>query len=112
MTAAWPMPDISVHLEEHIATVTLDRPPVNAITRGTMAELRDAFVALSAERNVRVAILTATRPSETTGGRWLELDMRAALWTIPAERMKAGREHRVTLSREALAILRDLAQLR
>jgi integrase len=61
---------------------------------------------------LRFTILTATRPSETTGGRWPELDLRAALWTIPGERMKAGREHRVTLSREALAILRDLAELR
>lgn len=54
------MPDITVQLEEHVATVTLDRPPVNAITRATMAEIRDAFVALGTDREVRVAIFTAT----------------------------------------------------
>jgi enoyl-CoA hydratase len=51
--------DITVELRDHIATVTLSRPPVNAIDRGTMAEIRDAFVALSENRDVRVAIFTA-----------------------------------------------------
>jgi enoyl-CoA hydratase len=54
------MGDLTVEVADHIATVTLDRPPVNAITRATMAELRDVFSTLSAERDVRVAILTAT----------------------------------------------------
>jgi integrase len=61
---------------------------------------------------LRFVILTATRPGETTGSQWPEIDLKAAVWTIPPERMKAGREHRVTLSREALAILRELAELR
>ena len=53
------MGDLTVVLEDHVATVTLDRPPVNAITRSTMAEIRDAFRALSEDREVRVAIFTA-----------------------------------------------------
>jgi len=65
-----------------------------------------------AAKALRFTILTATRPSETTGGRWPEIDLKAAMWTIPGERMKAGTVHRVTLSREALAILRELAELR
>ncbi len=54
------MGDISVEVSEHIATVTLDRAPVNAITRATMAEIRDTFSALGADRAVRVAIFTAS----------------------------------------------------
>ena len=53
------MPDVRVEVADHIATVTIDRPPVNAITRATMAELLDAFTTLGADRDVRVAILTA-----------------------------------------------------
>src|SRR5271166_1473974 len=43
------------------------------------------------------AILTASRTGEVTGARWSEIDLEARPWTIPAERMKAGREHRVPL---------------
>lgn len=51
-------------------------------------------------------ILTATRTSEVLGARWDEIERDT--WTIPPERMKAKREHRVPLSRQALAILDDL----
>jgi enoyl-CoA hydratase len=51
--------DLSVQIAHHIATVTLDRPPVNAVTTGTFAELRDTFNAFTEDRDVRVAILTA-----------------------------------------------------
>jgi enoyl-CoA hydratase/carnithine racemase len=53
------MPDITVDISDHIATVTLDRPPVNAIDRATMAEIRDAFRRLDDDREVRAAIFTA-----------------------------------------------------
>ena len=45
------------------------------------------------------------RPSEASGARWEEIDLDAKLWTIPAERMKAKREHIVPLSPQALEIL-------
>lgn len=45
------------------------------------------------------------RPSEASGARWSEIDLDAKLWTIPAERMKAKREHIVPLSTQALDIL-------
>jgi enoyl-CoA hydratase len=51
--------DLTIDIEGHIATVTLDRPPVNAIDRGTMAEIRDAFRSFDEDREVRVAIFTA-----------------------------------------------------
>jgi len=50
-------------------------------------------------------LLTLVRPSEASGARWKEIDLDAKLWTIPAERMKAKREHIVPLSSQALDIL-------
>nr|WP_310616597.1 integrase domain-containing protein [Pantoea cypripedii] len=50
-------------------------------------------------------LLTLVRPSEASGARWAEIDLDANLWTIPAERMKAKREHIVPLSLQALEIL-------
>ncbi|HHZ9142014.1 integrase domain-containing protein [Proteus mirabilis] len=50
-------------------------------------------------------LLTLVRPSEASGTRWAEIDFEAKLWTIPAERMKAKREHIVPLSLQALEIL-------
>ncbi|WP_082513992.1 site-specific integrase [Methylobacterium sp. Leaf465] len=50
-------------------------------------------------------ILTAARTGEVLGMTWSEIDMNARLWMVPAQRMKAGREHRVPLSDPALAVL-------
>ena len=54
-------------------------------------------------------MLTASRLTEATGAAWCEIDLDAAMWTVPASRMKAKREHRVPLSDAALAILRRRA---
>ena len=57
-------------------------------------------------------VLTACRSGEVRAARWDEIDREAAFWTVPAERMKAGREHRVPLARRALRVLdraRELA---
>jgi len=51
--------DLSIEVADHVATVTLDRPPVNAVDRATMAEIRDAFRGLDDDREVRAAIFTA-----------------------------------------------------
>jgi len=59
-------------------------------------------------RALEFAILTATRTGETIGARWSEIDENAATWTIPAERMKGGREHRVPLPKRAIEILEKL----
>ena len=53
------MPDLNVELDRHVAVVTLDRPPVNAIDRATMVEIRDAFRSFDDNREVRAAIFTA-----------------------------------------------------
>lgn len=54
---------------------------------------------------LRFAILTAARSGEARGATWAEIDEKAKAWVIPGERMKAGREHKVPLTDDALAIL-------
>ena len=70
---------------------------------GFIAKLRERE-AVSA-RALEFIILTAARSGEARGARWDEIDFDTSVWTIPADRMKASREHRVPLSRSALAIL-------
>ncbi|WEE76476.1 tyrosine-type recombinase/integrase [Comamonas testosteroni] len=60
---------------------------------------------------LRLLMLTATRPGEVRGARWSEVDMDAAMWTIPAERMKMRSEHRVPLSRQSLELLQSMQAL-
>ena len=55
----------------------------------------------------RFLVLTAARSGEVRGAAWDEIDWDARMWTAPAARMKAGREHRVPLSEQAMAVLRD-----
>ena len=77
-----------------------------------------AFVAALGEqqgvaaRALEFTILTAARTGETIGARWSEIDERAGVWTVPADRMKAGVEHRVPLSEAARHVLGGLALLR
>ena len=60
---------------------------------------------------LRLLMLTATRPGEVRGARWAEFDLAAALWVIPAERMKMRTEHRVPLSQQALEVLHAMQPL-
>lgn len=59
---------------------------------------------------LRFSILTAARSGEARGALWSEIDLDAATWTLPKERMKAGRLHRVPLCEEAIAILKVMAE--
>jgi integrase len=65
-----------------------------------------------AAKCLEFTILTATRTGETIGATWAEFDLDAKIWTIPAERMKAKKEHRVPLNHHALAILNEMAAIR
>jgi len=81
------------------------------------AEIGDFWVHLSkqsgtAAQALRYAILTAARTSEVLGATWDEIDIEQAMWTIPAERMKASSEHRVPLPPQAVAILKVLLKQR
>jgi integrase len=92
------------------------------LSRGHHAAMRyqdvPGFVAKLREREAVAAlgleftILTAGRSGEILGARWSEIDLDTKVWTIPAERMKAAREHRVPLSEPALAILGKVNEAR
>ena len=60
-------------------------------------------------RALEFTILNASRTGEVLGARWCETDLTKATWTIPASRMKAGKEHRVPLSNASLSILNEMA---
>src|ERR1700730_16299749 len=100
----------------HLALIL---PRRQKLTRGHLAAMAfDAvpeFIATLREREAMAAlaleflILTAARSGEVLGARWDEFDLHAKVWTVPAARMKAGREHRVPLLSRALAILEELA---
>lgn len=59
-------------------------------------------------RALEFAILTAARSGEVRGALWSEIDLEAAEWIVPAERMKAGKEHRVPLAQPAVDLLKQL----
>jgi integrase len=61
---------------------------------------------------LKLAVLTVTRTSEVLNAKYGEFDLNAGLWTIPAARMEARREHRVALSKPALATVSELAKTR
>jgi integrase len=63
-------------------------------------------------RALEFAIVTASRSNEVLGAEWGECDREAGIWTIPGERMKSEREHRVALSPAALAVLDQMAAVR
>lgn len=65
-----------------------------------------------APRALEFLILTAARSGEVRGATWGEIDEAAKVWTVPAGRMKAGEEHRVPLSAEALDLLRQLPRFK
>lgn len=64
-----------------------------------------------AARALEFAILCAARSGEVRGATWAEIDLRSGIWTVPAERMKAGKEHRVPLSPQATALLSQLPKV-
>lgn len=75
-----------------------------------MAELgeQEGVAALA----LRFTILTAARTNEATGATWSELDLAEAVWTVPAKRIKAGKEHRVPLSDGALQVVEQMRAVR
>jgi integrase len=97
-------------------------PKRQRLTRGhhaamSYADLPDFMSDLQARqgtaaRALEFAILTAARSGEVLGARWEEFDLGRAVWTVPATRMKAGREQRVPLSRRVLKIVQALHESR
>ena len=97
--------------------------PRNGVRRRHLPALHHTEVAASVDRVRRsqayhgtklafeFLVLTACRSGEVRGARWKEVDCAHAVWTIPAERMKAAREHRVPLSTQALGVLDEARKL-
>jgi integrase len=95
-------------------------PKPSRLVRGHHTAMRyqevPVFLAKLRERRAVAAmalefcILTATRSGEVLGALWSEIDPDEKVWTIPKERMKAAREHRVPLSEPTLAIVRKLGE--
>lgn len=104
--------DRAIDWEEVREALPSGRPEIQHHTAMALADL-PAFVAglrgrpTAAARALLFAILTAARSGEARGARWEEIDLDAALWTIPAGRMKAKRPHEVPLSPAALALLHE-----
>ena len=95
-------PVIGVHKEGE--TVSRDRVLSDP-------ELRDLWSVAGASdygRIVRLLTLTAQRREEVGGMRWSEIDLAKAIWTIPPERTKNGRQHQVPLSDMAVSLLRGI----
>ncbi len=99
LDAALPKPSKVTKVQHHAAV------PVATVS-GFMMRL--AEVTGMGARALEFLILTAARSGEVRAARWSELDIASALWIVPAERMKAGREHRVPLSKAATKLLRSL----
>ena len=102
------------HLENLLATIskssrTRNLPSLPWQRIGAFMSALRAREGVSA-RAVEFAILTACRSGEVRGARWAEFDTVGKLWTIPAERMKAKREHQVPLSDAALALLESITK--
>ena len=98
-----PRPGKVQNVEHHTA---LPYIAINAF----MAELRQ--IGGAAAQALEFTILTATRTSEVLGAKWQEIDFAERVWTIPGERMKAGREHRVPLPDRAFAIIEERERVR
>jgi integrase len=96
VTSALPKPQKGAH---HAAVPYAELPAFMAALRS-----RESLSAKALE----LTVLTAARTGETLGAVWDEFDLREKIWTVPAERMKAGREHRVPLCDRAVDILRSL----
>ena len=77
----------------------------HAEVAGALATIRQSKASAATRGALEFLILTAARSGEVRGATWDEIDMDAATWAIPADRIKAGREHRVPLSGAALAVL-------
>jgi integrase len=63
-------------------------------------------------RALEFVVLAAARTGEVLGAKWSEIDFKAATWTVPGDRMKGGREHRVPLSGPAVAVLQRMLAVR
>ena len=74
--------------------------------------IRNSKASMAAKACLEFVILTACRSGEARLAQWSEIDLEERLWTIPASRMKQGREHRQPLNNQAIAVLKSIQILR
>jgi integrase len=98
-----PKPSRVTRVEHHAALPYLE---IGAF----MATLQQRSTVAAAA--LEFAILAASRTGEIRGARWDEIDLKSRIWTIPAERMKGDREHRVPLSDRAVEIIAQMEEIR
>lgn len=92
---------------EHFAALPYDEVP------GFLRLLRTTEKAGPVVKGLfELVVLTAVRSGEARGARWNEIDLQAKVWTIPGERMKAGKPHTIPLSPRAVAVLEEAAKHR
>ena len=97
-----PMPKVKAHLRAL---------PYQEV-RAALEAVALSQASISAKLCFRFLILTAARSGEARGATWDEIDLQGQEWRIPSQRMKAGMEHRVPLSSQALDLLREASALR
>ena len=98
-----PMPKVKAHLRA--------RCPIRKSGR-RLETVESSQASVAAKLCFRFLVLTAARSGEARGATWDEIDLQGQEWRIPSQRMKAGMEHRVPLSRQALDLLREASALR
>eukprot|EP01037_Dinobryon_pediforme_P005931 gene5931-6001_t len=104
----------------HLKSMLPERSKLGVVEHHAALPWRDMAGFMSALRALdnmaasalELTILCATRSGETLGAQWREIDLSAAVWTIPAARMKAKREHRIPLTASAVAVLQRAAASR
>ena len=99
-------------LPKNGATKTHHRALPYAAVSGALRVVAGSGAWWTTKSAFRFLVLTAARSGEVRGMRWAEVDFEAATWTVPGERMKTSREHRVPLSPAALDLLREAAEHR
>ena len=96
-----PMPKVKAHLR------SLPYQDIGA----ALDTVEASQASVAAKLCFRFLVLTAARSGEARGAVWDEVDLQGQVWRVPAERMKAGVEHRAPLSRQALELLRKASAL-
>ena len=77
-----------------------------------MATLTEASIKRSTRYLIKFQLHTMTRPNEAAGAKWSEFDLESRVWTIPAERMKKRKEHRIPLTDEVIVLLNAMSSMR
>jgi integrase len=97
---------LTVHRVSHRATI-VDPAGIGALLRAI-----DGFDGQSTTRAaLRLAAYVFVRPGELRHAEWKEFDLDSGVWSIPAEKMKMRRQHRVPLSRQSLTVIRELLEI-